>query len=79
MVGTTPRAERVAEQIRSALAQAVREKLRDPRIGFVTLTEIKLSPDLRHATIFVTVIDEAVRDDRQDEPLDDDAPADEND
>jgi len=60
---STPRAERVADQIRDALAQALREKVHDPRVGFVTLTEIKLSPDLRHATVFVTVIDEAVADD----------------
>jgi ribosome-binding factor A len=50
---TQHRAERVAEQIRSVLAAAVRE-VRDPRVGFVTLTGVSLSPDLKQARVFVS-------------------------
>lgn len=50
---THHRAERVGEQIRAALASAVRE-IRDPRVGFVTLTGVSLSPDLKQARIYVS-------------------------
>lgn len=59
---TGSRADRVADVVRRTLAQLLREELRDPRVGFVTLTGVKLSPDLRHALVFVTVLD---RDDRE--------------
>lgn len=55
------RADRVADLVRRALARLLRE-VRDPRVGFVTLTEVKLSPDLRHAVAFVTVMDARQRD-----------------
>lgn len=50
---THRRNERVAEEIRSVLADAIRE-LRDPEVGFVTLTGVDLSPDLRQARVFVS-------------------------
>ena len=50
------RADRVADQIRGCLARCVLQELRDPGLGFVTITQVRLSPDLRHATVFVTVI-----------------------
>jgi len=50
---THRRNERVAEEIRGVLAQAIRE-LRDPSVGFVTLTGVELSPDLRQARVFVS-------------------------
>ena len=49
------RARRVADIVRAELARALREDVRDPRIGFVTLTEVRMSPDLRHARIFAAV------------------------
>jgi ribosome-binding factor A len=48
------RIERVAEQIRGVLADLIRDDLRDPRIGFVTLTGVALSPDLKQARVFVS-------------------------
>jgi ribosome-binding factor A len=60
---TIRRADRVADQIRGCLANSVLQELRDPRLGFVTFTQVKLSRDLRHATIFVTVMPEAQRED----------------
>jgi ribosome-binding factor A len=49
----TRRNERVAEQIRAALAEAIRD-VRDPAVGFVTLTGVDLSPDLRSARVYVS-------------------------
>jgi len=51
----TDRMRRVNEAIREALAEAVGE-LKDPRIGFVTVTGVETSSDLRHARVFVSVL-----------------------
>jgi len=50
-------ANRATDRVRRILAQLIGKQLRDPRIGFVTLTDVKLSPDRRHALAFVTVMD----------------------
>jgi ribosome-binding factor A len=55
------RAGRVADEVRRVLARLIHEELRDPRVGFVTLTEVRVSPDLRHALAFFTVLDAARR------------------
>jgi ribosome-binding factor A len=60
---TIRRADRVADQIRSSLARCVLTQLRDPSLGFVTITGVKLSPDLRHANVFVTVMPAELRED----------------
>ena len=52
------RPERIADLLHQILAGLVRDKLRDPRIGFVTLTEVRVSPDLRHARVFVSKLGE---------------------
>jgi len=49
---------RIADQIRRELARLLREEVRDPRVGFVTLTEVDLSPDLKHARVYVTTMAE---------------------
>ncbi len=49
------RMRRVNESVRQVLAEAVPE-LKDPRIGLVTLTGVDTSPDLRHATVYVSVL-----------------------
>jgi ribosome-binding factor A len=50
----TDRMRRVTAAVLEVLAEAVGE-LRDPRIGFVTVTGVETSPDLRHAQVFVSV------------------------
>jgi ribosome-binding factor A len=51
------RSERVAEAIRVEVATFLTEGAKDPRIvGFVTVTGVETSPDLRHATVFVSVL-----------------------
>lgn len=49
------RMRRVNEAVRQVLSEAVPE-LKDPRIGFVTITGVITSPDLRHARVFVSVL-----------------------
>jgi len=49
------RMRRVNEAVRQVLSEAVPE-LKDPRIGFVTVTGVETSPDLRHARVFVSVL-----------------------
>lgn len=49
-----PRAERVERLAREVLSEALRD-LRDPRIGFATVTSVKMTPDLRRAKVYVSV------------------------
>lgn len=53
---TAHRSERVGDLIRQLLARLIQEELRDPRIGFVTLTDVKLTRDLRFARVYVTLL-----------------------
>jgi ribosome-binding factor A len=47
---------RVDEAVREVLGDAVTQDLKDPRVGFVTVTEVRTSPDLRNARVFVSVL-----------------------
>ncbi len=47
---------RVNEAVREVLSARIAEGFNDPRIGFVTLTSVETSPDLRHARVFVSVL-----------------------
>ncbi len=49
------RMRRVNESVRAVVAEGVRE-LKDPRIGLVTVTAVAVTPDLREATVFVSVL-----------------------
>ena len=46
---------RVDEAVREVLCDATQD-LKDPRVGFVTVTDVKTSPDLRHARVYVSVL-----------------------
>ena len=53
----TRRIARLNEQIRADIAQIVSREMKDPRIaGLVSITSVDLSPDLRHANVFVSVM-----------------------
>ncbi len=52
----TARMRRVNEAIREVLGDAIATELKDPRIGFVTVTEVDTSPDLRAARVYVSVL-----------------------
>lgn len=60
---THARPERVGQEIQAALGQILtRGELRDPRIGFITITGVKVSPDLRVARVFYSMMgDEKAR------------------
>ena len=50
------RMRRVDEAMRQVLGDALAQDLKDPRVGFVTVTDVKTSPDLRHARVYVSVL-----------------------
>ena len=50
------RMRRVDEAMRQVLGDALAQELKDPRVGFVTVTDVKTSPDLRHARVYVSVL-----------------------
>ena len=52
----TDRLRRVDEAVRQVLSDAVTQDLKDPRVGFVTVTAVRTSPDLRHARVFFSVL-----------------------
>jgi ribosome-binding factor A len=47
---------RVDEAVREVLADAIPRCVKDPRVGFVTVTDVNTSPDLRHAQVYVSVL-----------------------
>jgi ribosome-binding factor A len=58
----TRRTDRVGEALQALVAQLLLREIKDPRIGLVTITGVKISPDLRHAKVyFSTLGDEAQR------------------
>jgi len=59
---TSPRMRRINEVLREVLGAAISTELSDPRIGFVTVTSVETSPDLRSAKVHVSVLgDEEAR------------------
>jgi ribosome-binding factor A len=48
------RAQRVADQMQRELSQLLREEVKDPRVGSITITSIEVSADLSHAKVFFT-------------------------
>ncbi|HEV2380282.1 MAG TPA: 30S ribosome-binding factor RbfA [Terriglobia bacterium] len=58
------RHDRLADQIRGEVAEMIEGELKDPRIGFVTVTRVDLSPDFSHARVQVSILgDEQARKD----------------
>ena len=53
------RTARLDELLREEISQVVRREVDDPRIGFVTVTDVEVTPDLRHANVWVSVIGSA--------------------
>jgi ribosome-binding factor A len=56
---STERMRRVDEAMREVLSDVLSHELKDPRVGFVTVTDVKTSPDLRHARVYVSVLGDA--------------------
>src|SRR6516162_3054217 len=56
------RIDRIEEQLRIELSEIIEREIHDPRIGLTTVTAVKVTPDLRHGRVFVTVLgDESQR------------------
>ncbi len=51
-----PRSARVGDQIKREVSQIVQNELRDPGLGFVTITAVEVSSDLKHACIYYSVL-----------------------
>ncbi|MGB9376895.1 MAG: 30S ribosome-binding factor RbfA [Mycobacteriales bacterium] len=54
-----PRARKLSVRIREVVAETLRTQVKDPRLGMVTLTDVKVTPDLREATVYYTVLGDA--------------------
>lgn len=52
----THRIERLQEFLKTEVSQIIQQELKDPRIGFVSITDVAVSEDLRHARVFVSVL-----------------------
>ena len=52
----THRPEKVEQFIKEELSQILQREVRDPRIGFVSVTDVEVSDDLRHTRVFVSVL-----------------------
>lgn len=52
------RTDRVEELLKEEIARVIREEVKDPRVGFATIMDVDVSPDLSHARVFVSVMGE---------------------
>ena len=55
----TARARKLADRIHEIVADALERRVKDPRLGFVTVTDARVTNDLQHATVFYTVLGDA--------------------
>nr|WP_199065810.1 30S ribosome-binding factor RbfA [Chromobacterium sp. ASV5] len=60
------RADRVSEQIQRELAELTRKGLKDPRAGWITITQVEVTRDYSHAKVYYTVMDAKTREATQD-------------
>ena len=49
------RARKLADRVREIVAETLEMRIKDPRVGFITITDARVTPDLREATVFYTV------------------------
>src|SRR5438132_12454195 len=56
---TSYRTDQVGGQVRQEIMEIIRRELKDPRIGFVSITEVRMSPDLRSARVRISVLGDA--------------------
>jgi ribosome-binding factor A len=55
---SNPRVRKIADRIRVTVAEMLERRIKDPRLGFVTVTDVRVSGDSQHASIFYTVFGE---------------------
>jgi ribosome-binding factor A len=61
-----PRVRRIADRIKVTVAEMLERRIKDPRLGFVTVTDVRVSGDTQQATVFYTVLGEPGVDERAD-------------
>ena len=49
------RARKIADRIKVIVAQTLEKRVKDPRLGFITVTDVRVTGDLQNATVFYTV------------------------
>jgi ribosome-binding factor A len=54
-VTDTARARKLADRVHEIVAEALEKRIKDPRLGFITITDTRMTGDLQHASIFYTV------------------------
>ncbi|HWQ36839.1 MAG TPA: 30S ribosome-binding factor RbfA [Blastocatellia bacterium] len=59
------RPDRLAQELKNMISEIIARELHDPRVGFATVTEVKVSRDLRHVRVYVSVFDEAAEKKRE--------------
>ena len=61
-MGQSHRTAKVADRIKEVVASQLETRVKDPRLGFITVTDVQVTGDLQHASIFYTVLgDDAAR------------------
>jgi ribosome-binding factor A len=55
---SNPRIRKIADRIQQVVAEMLERRLKDPRLGFVTVTDVRVTGDSQHATVFYTVLAE---------------------
>ncbi len=63
---SNPRVRRIADRIHVVVAEMLERRIKDPRLGFVTVTDVRVSGDTQQATIFYTVLGQPGKDDPED-------------
>jgi ribosome-binding factor A len=53
---TNPRIRKIADRIKVTVAEMLERRIKDPRLGFVTITDVRVSGDTQHASVFYTVL-----------------------
>ena len=56
---SSPRVRKIADRIQVIVAEMLERRIKDPRLGFVTITDVRLTGDAQNASIFYTVLGEA--------------------
>ncbi|QIK66937.1 30S ribosome-binding factor RbfA [Nocardioides sp. HDW12B] len=55
---SSPRVRKIADRIKVVVAEMLERRIKDPRLGFVTVTDVRVSGDSQHASVFYTVLGE---------------------
>ncbi len=53
---TNPRVRKIADRIKVTVAELLERRIKDPRLGFVTITDVRVTGDTQHASVFYTVL-----------------------